>query len=177
MATCTIVPLPAAKADFCNPTLNYGQIDEIRIGNFGEPFTDWTSPTEWGARVDNADVADPTKIRQLNGIGDKPAADAPETAYSRGRTLYGTRTHTINFKIDEVFEENYALLRFIEANPGQQYAAWYRGGKFLYGGNDGVPASVKVDHIIPESSDELEYYQLVATWKGVHPERVEDPLA
>ena len=130
MPTCTPVPLPAVKADFCAPDLNFGQIDKIYLGNEGNPFIDWTDLVEWNARLDNVDVADPTKVRFLHVIGDKPAPEKNKVDFSQGRSAYTTPKHTVNIKIDETHDDNYALIKFLEDNAGQTIPIWYQAGKY-----------------------------------------------
>lgn len=177
MEICIPVALPAVKADFCAPDLNFGEIDKIYLGNTGNPFTDWADLTEWNTRLDNADVADATKIRMLHVIGDKPASEKNKVDYSQGRSVYTEPKHTINIRIDETGEENYALIQWLEENAGQTLALWYQAGKYLYGGNDGLPATLTLDDIIPESDEELNTFNGTANWEGKHPVRILNPMA
>jgi len=177
MNGCTVVEIPKVVADFCNPITNFGQIKKIRLGNQGNPFTDWTQLTEWTNRLDNTDETEATKIRTLHGIGSKPKPESGSVAMSLGRTLTTSKTHTITFKADEVGDDNYALLKFFEDNNGQQVSLWYEVGKFLYGGNQGITASISADEVTPESEDELQYHEYTITFLGGHPDRVLNPMA
>jgi len=177
MATCTPVNLPAVKADFCAPVIAFGEIDMIYLANAGNPFTDWTDITEWNNRLDNVDVVDATKVRSLHVIGDKPAPERTKVEFSQGRSAYTAPKHTVNAKVDEVSDENYALAKFLEDNPGQNYLIWYSAGGYLFGGNAGIDASFVLDHIIPESKTELQTLTGKIEWEGGHPERQVNPLA
>lgn len=174
---CTPVALPAVKADFCAPNLNFGEIDRVYLGNPGNPFTDWSLLAEWDARLDNADIADATKIRMLHVIGDKPAGEKTKIDFSQGRSVYTEGKHSINIKVDETGDENYELIIWLEENAGQTVSLWYQAGKYIYGGNDGISASLTLDDIIPESDEELNTFNGAATWEGNHPERIPNPMA
>lgn len=175
--SCIIVNLPKVIADFCSPVTNFGQIKKIRLGNQGNPFTDWTLLAEWTQRLDNADETDATKIRTLHGIGGKAKPESSNVPFSLGRSITTSKTHTISFKADEVGDENYALIQFFEDNNGQQVSLWYEIGKYLYGGNDGVTASISVDEVTPENENELQYHEYTITFLGGHPARVLNPMA
>ena len=177
MSDCTTVDLPATEADFCSPDINYGGLQKIYLGNPGNPFTDWADPAEWTARLDNADVADPTKIRTLHIIGDKPAPERPLIEFSLGREIYGDAEHTINVKVDETGPTNYALVQWLEDNAGQRIQIWWEHGKYLSGGNDGVSAILVLDPITPESDEELEYFGGTVKFEGKNPARIENPIA
>tara|TARA_R110000787_G_scaffold97665_4_gene201327 strand:+ start:27783 stop:28316 length:534 start_codon:yes stop_codon:yes gene_type:complete len=177
MPTCNPVNLPVVATDFCNPNVNFGQIDKIYLGNPGNDFTDWSLVTEWTARVDNANSVDDDAIRELPVIGDKPAPERNEIAFSNGRKVYTTPKHSVNVKLDETGDENYALLRFLDLNAGQELRVWYSAGKYLYGGNSGVPAVFVLDDVIPESDEELNTFQGVLSWEGIHPERILNPIS
>lgn len=174
---CTPVNLPVVKADFCAPNINFGEVDKIYLGNQGNPFTDWTQLAEWTTRIDNDDAATVTAIKELHVIGDKPATEKNKVDFSQNRSVYTSPKHTLNIRIDETGDENYALLQWLETNAGQTVSLWYQAGKYLYGGNDGIPAILTLDDIIPESSEELNTFNGAATWEGNHPERIVNPMA
>lgn len=176
--SCTPVALPAVKADFCAPDLNFGQIDKIYLGNEGQPLTDWTDLTEWNNRLDNEDVtADNDKIRMLHVIGDKPLPERNSVDFSQGRKAYTTPTHTVNIKVDETHDDNYAFVQWLDANVGQTIKVWYQAGKYLYGGNEGISATVVLGDVIPESDEELNTFEGSVEWKGDHPARTANPMA
>lgn len=177
MSDCTVVNLPVVTADFCSPNINFGQIKTLYLGNSGNPLTDWTDLAEWNTKIDNADTADAAKIKKLHVIGDKPSPERGTVEFSQGRTAYTTPEHTINFRIDETDDNNYALIQFLEANAGQTIQVWYEGGKYLYGGNTGVSATIVLDDIIPESDEELNTFNGTIVWEGNHPARILSPLA
>lgn len=175
--TCASVNLPAVKADFCNPNVNFGQIDKIYLGYPSNPMVDWTSLVEWNARLDNTTLADLTKIRYLHVIGDKPAAASNELKISVNRRIYTPKIHTVNIKVDETGSENYALLLWLEANVGQTLAVWYQCGKYLYGGNSGIPCTLTLDDVLPENNQELNTFAGKVVFEGESPARITNPMA
>lgn len=167
--------LPEVEFDLCNPDVHFGQISDIFITNIGYPLTDETDPTEWSTRLGLAQ-SDPSKILQLYVIGDKPAAESNDIEISKGRKVTGNKNHTVNFRIDEVSDKNYNMMRKFECN--KTVLGWYKtyGGK-LYGGADGIQMSIKMNHVIPENASELETIQGTMTWKAkFHPCRTDYPL-
>lgn len=167
--------LPDVDFDLCNPEFHYGQISDVFITNVGNPLDDETDGTEWQERLDLT-ASNPARIIRLLGIGDKPAAESTETEASYGRTAYGSKTHTVNFRIDEVSDLNYEMMRKFECN--KTVLMWYKTfeGK-IYGGASGIKATIKFDHVIPESSSELETLTGTLKWKAKHhPCRTDWPL-
>lgn len=170
--------LPEVEFDLCNPDVHFGQVSDVFITNLGNPFADVDDPTEWTDRL-ALDNTDPAKIIQLQGIGDKPAAEENILEISKGRKVSGPKNHTVNFRIDEVSDKNYEMMRKFECN--KLVLAWYKTyeGK-LYGGNYGVNkqgVSIRFNHVIPENSAELETLSGSITWKHrFHPCRTDYPL-
>lgn len=171
--------LPDAEANFCAPDVNFGQIDRVFVGLAGNPLTDFEDLTEWNDRLENVEdtplTPDLTKIRYLNVIGDKPAADKPVVEISQGRKVYPAATHTVNVEIDETGPVNYSFLKTNEQS-NQTYALWYTAGKYIYGGNSGVPASLILDDVIPQSKDELQKFIGAFSWDGYSPDRGVNPF-
>jgi hypothetical protein len=167
--------LPEVEFDLCNPDVHFGQISDVFITNIGNPLIDETDPTEWTNRLGLLQ-SNPAKIIQLYGIGSKPAAESNEIEISKGRKVTGNKNHTVNFKIDEVSDKNYEMMRKFECN--KTVLMWYKTfeGK-LYGGADGIQASIKFNHVIPENASELETLEGSLTWKAkFHPCRTDYPL-
>lgn len=177
MENCTPVNLPAVKADFCAPNLNFGEVSKVYLGNAGNPFTDWTDLAEWNTRIDNVDITDATKIRMLHVIGNKPATEKNKIEFSQNRSIYTTPKHTLPVRIDETGDENYDLIQWLETNAGITIPAWYAAGKYLYGGNSGVSSTFTLDDIIPESREELNTFNGQLAWEGNHPDRILNPMA
>ena len=163
--------LPDVEFDLCNPDVHFGQVSDVFITNLGNPFDDIDDPAEWSTRL-GLPSSNPARVIQLQGIGDKPAAEKTPIKISKGRTVYGDKSHTVNFRVDEVSDKNYEMMRKFECN--KSVLAWYKTyeGK-LYGGNYGVKrtgVSINFDHVIPENSNELETLQGTLTWDNkFHP--------
>lgn len=174
---CIPVALPVVKADFCAPNLNFGEISLIYLGNEGNPFLDWEDLAEWNTRLDNVDAVDLASIRFIHVQGEKGATEKNKIEYSQNRSVYTEPKHTISITIDETGDENYALIRWLEDNAGQQLRLWYQAGKYLYGGNSGLPVVLTLDDIIPLSDEELNTFQGTAEFEGKHPERIVNPMA
>lgn len=170
--------LPEVDFDLCSPDVHFGQVSDVFITNVGYPLTNYTDPIEWAERLALLNT-DPSKIIQLIGIGDKPAAEANIIEISKGRKVSGNKNHTVNFRIDEVSDLNYEMMRKFECN--KTVLAWYKTyeGK-LYGGNSGVHSagvSIQFSHVIPENAAELETLPGTITWKSkFHPCRSDYPL-
>lgn len=161
----------------CAPAVSFGQIDYVYLARReAASFVDWTSLTEWTARVSN-DSVDPDAIRELRVIGSKDAPDRTPIEISGGRKVHPPATHTITFAIDEVNEDNYDFLRTLECNG--YYKMWYSKGEYLYGGNDGIDIEVIMMYDeIPEDSKDLNRFRGTAEWEyQYHPERCANPMA
>ena len=177
MEICIPVATPKVKSSFCSPDLTLGRIDHLYFGSVGQPLADWTDLNEWNTRLDNETEDDTTKIRFLSIIGSKPKPERGKIDYSQDRTLYTTPTHTLPFKVDETSQETYEFLQWLDENAAHQFAIWYPDQKHLYGSNNGITASMTFDHVIPENDEELSYFEGVIEWKGIHPDRIVNPLA
>jgi hypothetical protein len=167
---------PVFSFSDCDPDVNHGQIDRIYIMALGgSSFANYAALAEWAARLDNTDIASLDKIRYLNVIGEKPEAAGDEKEISRKRKIIMDKTHTINFDIDETSRTNNDALRQIEC--GGNFKIWYQAGKYLWGGNDGIEAFVKLNDMIPRDRKELELFKGIATWENqFSPESCVNPM-
>lgn len=168
--------LPAFDFSNCGPDILNGQISKVFFTTTGNPLTNWGSAVEWASRLDN-DAASAASIRTLIGIGDLPAGESTEKEISLGRKVYGVKKFTLNFKVDEVNQNIHDAMRLLQCNGGS-FIGWFetRDHK-LFGGNAGIPISIKVDFIIPESYQDILYYQLTITWEDQFmPEMIDSPI-
>jgi len=167
--------LPEMSFNDCSPVVARGRVRRLYLGKpTDSAFADWTDDTEWLIRIDNA-ASTADVIRALTVIGTKPQPEYTDLEISDDRRVIGEKTHKIDFKIDEVTDENYDFLRAMEC--GVQVKAWYATKDFLYGGNDGINCSIKLDEVIPEGSKELTILQGTITWTSKHsPPRTPNPL-
>lgn len=160
------VALPDVEFDICRPKFYFGQISDIFLTNIGVPFGDINLAQEWSNRLSGEGHL-PGKIIRILGIGDKPAAEGVQIEASYGRFVTGIKTHTINFKVDEVSAKNYQMMRHFECN--RFCLMWYKTyNGMIYGGNEGVRASISFNHVIPENSSDLETLVGTLKWKAKH---------
>jgi hypothetical protein len=162
--------------DDCAPNINPSEIKRVLVskGN-AAPFDDWTVATEWTTRLEmSGAAADP--IRPLTVIGDKPAPSSVTKDISNNRKWVVGKDHTLNFTVDDVSDENYEFMRATEC--GGKYRLWYEThGGYLYGGNDGIKATIVMDDVLNRGIDEIETLNGVATWRSkFSPERVKSPI-
>ena len=167
--------LPAVAFDDCNPEINDAEIEEIFFTNKDQPLVDWTSAAEWDGRIDNT-APNPDSILRLCVVGDKPEPTRTEREISKGRKISGKKDHVVNFEIDETNETNHEFLRQLEC--GAQLKMWYKTSSgLLFGGNEGIDASVFLDMSIPRSRNEIITYIGKADWKAKFTEeRIDSPI-
>lgn len=171
---CTAI-LPDVEYSDCAPEINNAQIRNLYIANVGYGLSDVTDAAEWQTRLAQTGGA-ANSIRKLTIVGDKPKPESTEKKISHDRIIKGKKAHTLNIEIDETNPTNYEMLRTLEC--GKQYIIWYEDEKYIYGGNDGIKASVNLDHIIDKDSQAIQLFGGDAKWTSqFHPERALSPLA
>ena len=168
--------LPEVRFSKCSPTIVLSEIVRIFLGKQStEPFTDWKSATEWTTRLsENGTTAN--AIRPLTVIADKPAGSPVVKEISNGRKYNLRKDFTINIEIDDVSEENYEFMRVTQC--GGEYKLWFEtaGGR-LYGGNEGIDASLVLDNVLGRGKDEIEKITGTASWSDkFSPEMVISPI-
>ena len=158
----------------CAPTYHWGEISKIYIGPTTlADFLDVSDPIEWNGRL--SDTAD-DKIRTLIVIGEQKEATTVEVPTSADRIAIGPRTRTIDFTIDETNDTNYTFHELLEC--GGKFKMWYEtsDGR-LYGGNEGIEATIKTNQIIPKERTAIVTIVGTATWKSlISPARCLSPL-
>lgn len=149
----------------------------------GDGLTDFASDTEWATRINNAStgtdalpVSGDADIRQLYGIGSLSAPDRPEVEISRKRKVYGEPEFTLTFAVDDTGDVNWNDFMGGLPTGGQVYSVWFGTEDRIFGGNDGITATVIANPEIPESAEELQKIILTVTWKGTIPEVADNPL-
>ena len=175
--------MPVASADLCAPNTHYGQISMLMFTRNGDGLTDVTDDTEWATRIDNDStgtdalpVSGDADIRQLYGIGSLSAPDRPEVEISRKRKVYGEPEFTLTFAVDDTGDVNWNDFMGGLPTGGQVYSVWFGTEDRIFGGNDGITATVIANPEIPESAEELQKIILTVTWKGTIPEVANNPL-
>ena len=169
--------LPEVRFSKCSPTIVLSEIVRIFLGKQStEPFTDWKSATEWTTRLsENGTTAN--AIRPLTVIADKPAGSPVVKEISNGRKYNLRKDFTINIEIDDVSHENYEFMRVTQC--GGEYKLWFEtaGGR-LYGGNEGIDASLVLDNVLGRGKDEIEKITGTASWDDkFSPEMCVSPIA
>ena len=182
MAVCSTV-MPAVNADLCAPGVNYGQIEMLMFTRNGDGLTDFLDDTEWAARIDNDSTgteALPTsgnaEIRQLFGIGSLEAPERPEVTISRRRKVYADPKFTMTFAVDDTGDVNWNTFMRGLPSGGQVYSVWFATKTRIFGGNDGITATIVANPSIPESTEETQKIILTVTWEGTIPEAGDNPL-
>ena len=168
--------LPEVRFSKCSPTIVLSEIVRIFLGKQStEPFTDWKSATEWTTRLsENGTTAN--AIRPLTVIADKPAGSPVVKEISNGRKYNLRKDFTINIEIDDVSKENYEFMRVTQC--GGEYKLWFEtaGGR-LYGGNEGIDASLVLDNVLGRGKDEIEKITGTASWSDkFSPEMALSPI-
>jgi len=176
--------MPVASADLCAPNTHYGQISMLMFTRNGDGLTNVTDDAEWATRIDNASTglsalpASPglADIRQLFGIGSLTAPDRPEVEISRKRKVYGEPEFTLTFAVDDTGNTNWNNFMGGLPTGGQVYSMWFGTEERIFGGNDGITATLIANPEIPESAEELQKIIVTVTWKGTIPEVADNPL-
>ena len=169
--------LPEVRFSKCSPTIVLSEIVRIFLGKQStEPFKDWKSATEWTTRLSEKGTT-ANAIRPLTVIADKPAGSPVVKEISNGRKYNLRKDFTINIEIDDVSPENYEFMRVTQC--GGEYKLWFEtaGGR-LYGGNEGIDASLVLDNVLGRGKDEIEKITGTASWDDkFSPEMCTSPIA
>jgi len=168
--------LPSVDFDICDPAIFFGEIEHLYIASGdATPFTDVEDLAEWVARVSETSV-DPDSIRDFHVMADLPAAAADEIIISLGRKIYSPATHTINVDIDEVSQLNYEFARMTACNT--QFRVWFATESHIYGGNDGILATVNLRPVIERGQKSVNKLMGTVVWDAqFSAERHDNPYA
>lgn len=178
---CSNTDLPVTDFSDCisQADMHLSEVSDLFIANGNaEGIETPEDATEWLARVSQTDLG-ADAIRPLTVIADKPAATSTPIEISKGRTVNGIKTNTINFTVDVVTTAIYDFFRILEC--GGNYKFWYqtRGG-FLYGGTNGIKIkSITVDPILERGDGSYENITGVITWESStsFTDRIKSPIA
>jgi len=169
--------LPEPKFNDCSPQLGYGEIETLYIGKVGTaPFSNVEDLSEWTTRLGLV-ISDDDAIRAFTVKGQLAAPAATEIKISKNRTIRGFKTFTMAAQIDEDTDENYEAHLTFECN--NKFVIWFATSDgMLFGGNDGIEASIISDYIIPPERTAIRYVDLKAIWDSKKsPLRSIDPNA
>ena len=168
--------LPEVKFSKCSPNIVLSEIVRIFVGKqTTQPFNNWKDASEWTQRLsETANTAN--AIRPLTVIADKPAGSPVVKEISNGRKYNLRKDFTINIEIDDVSPENYEFMRVTQC--GGEYKLWFEtaGGR-IYGGNEGIDASLVLDNVLGRGKDEIEKITGTASWSDkFSPEMAISPI-
>lgn len=157
--------LPPVLFDDCAPEIHYGQIVKLYLANAeAADFTNVELLSEWTTRL-SADSTDPDAIRELTVIGDLPEPERTEQTISGDRIITGQKQFTMNFEVDETNVVNYEFMLTTECNLKFKLWAEMSDG-ILYGGNEGILASVLMNLLLPRERTDVVKYMGTAKWKS-----------
>lgn len=161
--------------DECTPETHWGEVSKLYLTDLDFPgFTDVSDLAEWTANL--GDSGD-DKIRTFIVIGEQPEPEQTEVPISGDRTVVGYKKFILNLEIDETNDTNYNFLMMSEC--GGKYLAWYETSDgMLYGGNDGIEVSLKMNQIIPRERTAIVKIMVKVSWSSLqHPFRCISPMA
>jgi hypothetical protein len=158
--------LPLVDFDVCAPEIHYGEVSKIYIAAAdADPFTNIELLPEWTARLSETSV-DPDAIRPLTVLGDLPVAEQSELTISGDRTVVGYKQFVLNFEVDETNGVNYNFMLTAECNLS--FLIWFETSDgVMYGGNEGILATVRLSLMIPRERTDIVKYMGTAKWKSV----------
>jgi hypothetical protein len=169
--------LESVLFDECAPEIHYGEIAKIYVSRADSAdFANVEDLAEWTGRLDDTGV-DPDDIRTLIVIGELPEPEQTEIAISGDRQIVGYKTFTLTFDIDETNDVNYNFLLNTECNL--KYKFWFETADgLLYGGNEGIEATIKLNPVIPRGRADVAKFMGTAKWKSKNsPLRCVSPMA
>ena len=155
--------LPEVKFSKCSPNIVLSEIVRIFVGKqTTQPFNNWKDASEWTQRLSETANTE-NAIRPLTVIADKPAGSPVVKEISNGRKYNLRKDFTVNIEIDDVSPENYEFMRVTQC--GGEYKLWFEtaGGR-IYGGNEGIDASLVLDNVLGRGKDEIEKITGTASW-------------
>ena len=179
MAVCTTT-LPVVSQEFCDPEINFGQIEQFFFTRQGDGLTDVTDDAEWTGRLNNSTAlpSPPTlaKIRALDVIGSMPEPEATEVTISRNRVVRSAAKFTLTLTVDHTDQTNYDFAQDM-LNKTQTYSVWFLADGLIFGGNSGLTAQVTVTgYTIPEARTDIQGIKIVVKWTGDLPDRAVWPF-
>lgn len=162
--------------DYCDPSIEFGEIDHIYVmAQSGSDLADWESLTVWNARKALDPTSDTDAIIDLTVMGDLPVAETDEIEISDGRKIQSPSTFTVNFDIDDVSEDNYDFMRWLECNT--VFKIWFAANEVLFGGNDGIEVNLTAKYQIERGQKSIQKIVGTAKWEGkFSPERTTNPM-
>ncbi len=158
--------LPAVSFDVCAPELHYGEVAKLYIAAAdADDFTNVEDLAEWTTRLDDSATLTGDEIRELIVIGELAEPEQTEITISGDRTAVGFKQFSLAFEVDETNDTNYNFLLTLECN--MKMKMWYETADgMLYGGNEGIEATIRVNQVIPRERTELVKFIGTAKWRS-----------
>lgn len=183
-ANCAGFEMPAVQSDYCTDAmvLELSEIKRILVAEvdqtdktkaLGGP-TDWTDKAAWTTAINNTTS---NKVRSIYGIGDIPEPESTTVTVHDNQTKVISKKYGMNFDIQDVNTVNYTAARTLQCGGSVRF--WYetRGG-YLYGGADGIPATIaNVTSPNERGADAYKMIKLLLNWNAkCEPERIASPF-
>jgi hypothetical protein len=169
--------LPEPSFNECAPVVGYGEISKMYLAKAdSDGFDNVEDLAEWTSKL-ALSVSDADAIRAFSVLSDLPEPELTETVISGNRTIRGFKKFSMPFEIDETNDENYQAHLTFECNT--KFKMWFETADgMMYGGNDGINASILTNFVIPRSRTEVVKIMGKATWDSKKsPLRNVSPLA
>lgn len=162
--------------DYCTPNVLFGEIDHLYLkARDGSDLLDWESLAVWNDRKALDPTSDHDAIIDLHVIADLPPAEVEKIDISLGRKIQSPATFVINFEIDDVSDDNYELMRWLECNLIVD--AWYSANEVLFGGNPGIEVSLEAKYQIERGQKSLQKIVGTVNWESkFSPPRTTNPM-
>ena len=163
--------------NYCDPDIQFGEIDHIYVmAQTGSNLNNWENLAEWNTRKALDPTADTDAIIDLHVSGDLPVAENEEIEITLARKIYTPSTFTINFDIDDVSDDNYEFMRWLECNT--VFKIWFSANEVLFGGNTGIEVNLTGKYMIERGQKTYHKIQGIAKWENkFSPERTTNPMA
>jgi len=163
--------------NYCDPDVQFGEIDHIYLkARDGSDLLDWESLAIWNARFALDPTSDNDAVIDLTVMADSPPAETEEIEISDGRKIHSPSTFVINFDIDDVSDDNYELMRWLECNLVVDM--WYSANEVIFGGNPGIEVTLTAKYQIERGQKSLQKIVGTAKWESkFSPPRTSNPMA
>lgn len=159
--------LPKFNFNVCAPVLKYGEVEKIFLARpDADDFTNVEDLTEWAARL-TSEITDDDHIEALMVKAEFPEPEVNEQELSGDRTAVGFMQFTVQGVIDENNDTNYQAMLTLQCNL--KFKMWFLfADGSLYGGNEGVSATVRAHESATNNRAELRVINFNAKWKAKH---------
>ncbi|MFT3704633.1 MAG: hypothetical protein QM802_19870 [Agriterribacter sp.] len=172
-----LTDLPIVTVDNCNPIIVKSGINILCFAKkSADPFTDWTSPTEWSARLSNSSTNE-NAVRFILGTGSMPAGSKQEITYQVNKKRTISKSRTLTFTVEEANATIHNLIRMLEC--GGEYRFWWGTiGDRFYGGNEGVISGYDANLVLGSGENDYEQRIIELSWEDKFtPEMCTSPIA